>query len=276
MGAIQKGKGVYNKYMKLCEEFQTKRKSTPKQKTPSPQLGKLQKFVSNCYNDVDPITQEEFTEEQIPNIVKIGNGSKKYCFELFPLYRYLVSERLKLSEPIINPSTREILSREDVQKITAEMKAYLKKCKFPEVSLSKKMSDNIIQKVKTLLLDHYNDIQVLSIRDSTFADVLFKYNELLKKGHKTEAYILRVVWEFFYIDPVNQLIKFNDKAFYNSLTINLKNKFIAKTNHITGFEEMLHYIKIKSFTPQHIKAYIQEIKKIDIVGAQFILSVYNS
>ena len=100
---IQKGKGVYNKYMKLCEEFQTKRKSTPKQKTPSPQLGKLQKFVSNCYNDVDPITQEEFTEEQIPNIVKIGNGSKKYCFELFPLYRYLVSERLKLSEPIINP-----------------------------------------------------------------------------------------------------------------------------------------------------------------------------
>ena len=77
----------------------------------------LRRYALDCTDMSDPVSLIEFSDmsiDELRNLVQIGTGSKKNCFGLDTIYRWITT-----NPTATNPMTNELIPPQQVQAITA-------------------------------------------------------------------------------------------------------------------------------------------------------------
>ena len=106
----------------------------------------IKSIKSQCHNDADPITMDNFDDvslQQLQNMVKIGKGNKKHCYLLESIYEHYktaVMSRKTVKDPM-DPSHE--LTMEEISDINKKMKAIDSKYKPPVYESPKPYSQGL-------------------------------------------------------------------------------------------------------------------------------------
>lgn len=77
----------------------------------------LRRYAADCSDMSDPVSMIEFSDmsiDELRNLVQIGTGSKKNCYGLDTIYRWITT-----NPTATNPMTNEIIPAQQVQAIIA-------------------------------------------------------------------------------------------------------------------------------------------------------------
>ena len=225
---IQKDRTIYKKYMKMCKEGE------------------------ECFNQEDPITMEPFNETLQP-VIKLGNGPKKHCFTVSTIYESIVSQIVDCIVPV-NPLTKELLDQHDINRIFKTRKTYFESVKFADAKPPNEK--NLITTIKQNLRD--NSPAIVEIKMLTPDDVLERYDNLLKKSHKSDAYKLRVVWEFFNLPTNKRLLPL--KSFEKDVALSAFNRINID---FLQPDEVVKIYRITNYSKDEINTRVKVLKKID-------------
>ena len=248
---IQSGKAVYNKYMKMCKSYEQE---------------------DDCYEDEDPITMEKFNETSEP-IIKLGKGKKKHCFLVTSIYKAIVAQQLDEITPV-NPMTKEPISGAEISEIFKIRKEYVESTNFQPIQEKEKHKLVLTSTIKDLETN-YDTYGIVEIKNLSPQEVISRYDNLLKKGRRSDALRLRIIWDFFNFSENKRFRPLRPVAY--SIANHLFNTIRNQINNLS-VPMQISIFNITKLTRKELKtrrSLLDKIDNIQSILAQLIWNEYS-
>jgi hypothetical protein len=251
--AIQVGKSVYNKYMKMCEKMESKKEE------------------EECFNEEDPITMESINDASQP-IIKLGKGKRKHCFLVTSIYGAIASQQTDGIIPV-NPISKEPITEAEISHIFKVRQEYVDLTQFQKIK-ERKTHKELIKTIRKDLVDNIRTDRIIEIKNLSPEEVVERYDNLIKKGHKTDALTLRIIWEFFNFSktkmtfPLDKLEEEIANSIFNTIAYQIAHNNLS----------VAHAVRIGNITKltrPELKKRVKVLRKIDKIEALLVLLIWN-